>query len=133
MKKIMTIILSVLMVFTSLTSVFIAPVSAAANLWSAISANDWYTRQVHTQVSDPLTLEEKKMTDVYPEKFTYGGGSFSLKDAGSKHYYIKLPKLALDKTYKISFNYDITEVSGKTPVFHKAILMPESCCAGFRL
>ena len=126
MKKIMTVILSVLMVLTSLTSVFIAPVSAAANLWNAISANDWYTRQVHTQVSDPLTLEEKKMTDVYPEKFTYGGGSFSLKDAGSKHYYIKLPKLALDKTYKLSFNYDITEVSGKTPVFHKAILMPES-------
>ena len=121
----MTVFLSALIVLCSLTCVFIAPVSAATNLWSGISAADWYTRQVHTGVSDPLTLEEKKMTDVYPEKFTYGAGSFSLASAGSKHYYVKMPVLTKNKDFTLSFNYSVTEASG-TPRLHKAIIMPQS-------
>lgn len=125
MKKLITIMLSAIIVITSLTCMFIAPASAAVNLWSGLSANDWYTRQVHSEVSDPLTLEEKQMTDVYPEKFTYGGGSFSLSSAGSKHYYVKMPVLATNKDYTVSFKYSVTTSSG-TPTFHKAILMPQS-------
>ena len=125
MKRILTVFLSALIVLSCITCVFIAPVSAATNLWSGLSADDWYTRQVHTQVSDPLTLEEKKMTDVYPEKFTYGAGSFTLESAGSKHYYIKMPALAKNKDFTLSFNYSVTEAGG-TARLHKAIIMPES-------
>ena len=125
MKKTITIMLSVLIVLTSLVSMFIAPVSAATNLWSGISADDWYTRQVHSKADDPLTLEEKNMTDVYPEEFTYGGGSFSLNGAGGKHYYVKMPVLATNKEFTLSFDYSVTSSSG-TPNMYKVILMPES-------
>lgn len=97
------------------------------NLWSDISADDWLTRQVGTKVDDPLTLEEKKMTDLYPENFTYGDGSFSLEPAGSKHYYIKLPVVATNKEYKISVDYSVTKLNDtSTPTLYKAIIMPES-------
>lgn len=125
MKRIMTVFLSALIVLCSLTCVFIAPVSAATNLWSSISADDWYTRQVQTEVSDPLTLTEKKLTDVYPEKFTYGGGSFSLEGAGGKYIYVKMPVLSTNKEYTLSFNYSVTSSSG-TPNLYKAIIMPKS-------
>lgn len=125
MKKTITIMLSALIILTSLASMFIAPVSAAVNLWSDLSADDWYTRQVQTQVNDPLTLEEKKLTDVYSEKFTYGGGTFSLSGAGGKHYYLEMPTLATNKEYTVSFNYNVTTLSG-TPKLYKAILMPKS-------
>ena len=104
MKRIMTVFLSVLIVLSSLTCVFIAPVSAATNLWSGISAADWYTRQVSTKVDDPLSLQERKLTEVYPEKFTYGGGTFSLEGASGKYIYVKLPVLAKNKEFTLSFD-----------------------------
>ena len=126
MKRIMTVFLSVLIVLSSLTCVFIAPVSAATNLWSGISAADWYTRQVSTKVDDPLTLQERKLTDVYPEKFTYGGGTFSLEGASGKYIYVKLPVLAKNKEFTLSFDYSVTAASSGTPTMYKVILMPES-------
>lgn len=98
------------------------------NLWANLSADDWFTRQVSTKVDDPLTLEEKKMTDVYPEKFTYTeDGSFSLQTAGSKFYYVKLPELAKNTEYTLSLDYSATKANASlTPNLYKAILMPKS-------
>ena len=117
------------------TSTFTMPAEDVAinavflnNLWSEISADDWLTRQVSVKVDDPLTLEEKKMTDLYPEKFTYTeDGSFSLQNAGSKYYYVKLPELDKNTEYKLSFDCSITKLNeSSTPTLYKAILMPES-------
>lgn len=119
----------------SKTATFVMPeedVSVKAvfidNLWVNLSADDWFTRQVSTKVDDPLTLEEKKMTDVYPEKFTYTeDGTFSLEGAGSKSYYVKLPDLTQNTEYRISFDYSVTKANETlTPTLHKAILMPKS-------
>ncbi len=119
----------------SKTATFVMPaedVSVKAvfleNLWANLSADDWFTRQVSTKVDDPLTLEEKKMTDVYPEKFTYTeDGTFSLEGAGSKYYYVKLPDLTKNTEYRISFNYSVTKANATlTPTLYKAILMPKS-------
>ena len=129
MKKTLTIMLSALIVLSSLTCVFIAPVSAAVNLWNGISAADWYTKQVIEQVGNDqiLSLEQKQMTAVYPEKFTYGSGSFSLSSAGGKHYYVKMPALEKNKDYTVSFNYSVTKSdAAQTPNLYKALVAPES-------
>ena len=119
----------------SKTATFVMPaedVSVKAvfleNLWANLSADDWFTRQVSTKVDDPLTLEEKKMTDVYPEKFTYTeDGTFSLEGAGSKYYYVKLPELAKNTEYTLSLDYSATKANASlTPNLYKVILMPES-------
>jgi len=96
-----------------------------ADLWTEYSADDWYTKQIHTPNTDHLSIPERKMTDAYPDKFTYSNGRFSLTSAGSKHYYVKLPALTANKEYKLSFDYSVTSSSG-TPTLHKALLAPQS-------
>lgn len=133
MKKIMTVILSALVIVSSITCLLILPASAAANLWSDLSADDWYTRDIDgdSSYTDGRDIPEESVSERYGSDFTYNAeaGTYNLKNADGRHYYIKMPALANNKDYTLSFDYSVTPFEGenaKTPEIYKVLLVPKS-------
>lgn len=90
MKKIISLILTLLVVISSITSVLLVPVSAESNLWTSVSADDY--------IEPP--------SNKHAEFGGYADGVVTIKGTiRYQQFALKMPKMESNTDYKLSFGY----------------------------
>ena len=106
MRKIISIVISLFIVFSSISGSFVVLASAEENLWKDISVSDFNTK------------DQSLNGDFDFEQYTDGtyGAAFHIKCAWYTSFYIAMPTLEPDTEYQISFRYNNfkTEIPGTT-------------------
>ncbi|MBQ3088523.1 MAG: metallophosphoesterase [Clostridia bacterium] len=94
MKKVLSLVLCLLMVFGSFAGAFAAS-AEETNLWTDMTAEDFGTLDTN---GCPISGYEEG-TNTYGKKFTVKGAYYT-------SFYIEMPELETNSTYNLSFKYD---------------------------
>ena len=96
MKKALSLVLCLLMVFGSFSGIITASAEVTGkNLWTDISVDDFGTKDT----------KDRPISEFAEGKNNYGK-NFTVKGAYHTSFYIEMPELEENSTYNLSFKYD---------------------------